>query len=809
MSQQVPYDNNGVPMMGNEMTAPGGYADVAPGGYLPQEMSPAGYNMSQNVPADMDPYGGGGDGGYYQPPQPPQPPQGPQTYARNSVPMIDPIESAKLTPQILVLLVISGLKRHWKWSLPMGLILGLLTAGGLYLAFPLQYESRASIQMRSTKLQFLSANTVQGGYDNFVNTQFAYMRSPAVIDRALEDPEVAKLSIVLKQKDRRGWLTKNLRIKSDGKSEIVIVSIETDAEDASEKIVNAVVNAYLQFIEELERGTNQTMLSQLQIEKRRQQMLAQGLQESIRTNTKKAAGQGGVAGNEGMIAGLGQGESLLRDLSVHRSQLVALQARKRAADERQTRPQNIPMAVLLQSNPEFASLTQQRAELVQRKEGLASTLRNKDDPSMLVIDQQIARLDDQLKKITGTSNDDSGMAGMVGFLQAQAQIDSWTLEQDILTQQIMVEEVERRYAEQLATSADRSETAVDVSFDVTQLARTNKTIDQIDDRILTIQSEQRAPGQINQLTKAVNATPSRTKQIMTVGMGAVMLSVFPMLFSIAVERMKPRLYHVSQVRRAVPQVLIGEIMEPPVSWVHGATFRKRLARYRESVHNWCTHLLLSDPFRSCKTLAVASVAGDDGKTFLAVQIAVAMAQMKEGRVLLIDGDMRVGRLHLLFGNEETGIGLADVLSFRNRPGEAIVQNEKEPNLELLSAGQLDVTPYELLGDGRFRELLDSLEMSPSNPGGYSLIIVVLPPVANAAESLIMAASTDSTLLCVRQGETVLAAMEDVYRKLVNTGASVDGIVVKDIPYYQMAGRDGGFADKLEQIRLSHLLQYTD
>jgi capsular exopolysaccharide synthesis family protein len=296
---------------------------------------------------------------------------------------------------------------------------------------------------------------------------------------------------------------------------------------------------------------------------------------------------------------------------------------------------------------------------------------------------------------------------------------------------------------------------------------------------------------------------------MTVGMGAAMLTFFPIFLSIAVERMKPRLYHVSQVRRAIPQVLIGEIMEPPVSWVHGATFRKRLARYRESVHNWCTHLLLSDPFRSCKTLSVASVAGDDGKTFLAVQIAVAMAQMKEGNVLLIDGDMRVGRLHLLFGNEETGSGLADVLSFRNRLGEAVVQNEKEPNLHLLSAGQLDVTPYELLGDGRFREMLDSLELSPSNPSGYSLIIVVLPPVANAAESLIMASSTDSTLLCVRQGETVLAAMEDVYRKLVNTGSSVDGIVVKDIPYYQMAGRDGGFADKLEQIRLSHLLQYAE
>jgi capsular exopolysaccharide synthesis family protein len=398
---------------------------------------------------------------------------------------------------------------------------------------------------------------------------------------------------------------------------------------------------------------------------------------------------------------------------------------------------------------------------------------------------------------------------MLETMRLQLQIDLWNVDQRIRQQEILVAKLAEKCNEQLDKSATRSAGATDIMYMQTQLARLDKTLDHIDDRILSVQSEARAPGQIIPLTKAVASPPSIAKQMMVVGMGAAMFSCFPLLLSIAVERMKPRLYHVSQVRRAIPQVLIGEIMEPPVSWVHGVTFRRRLARYRESVHNWCTHLLLSDPFRSCRTLSIASVAGDDGKTFLAVQIAVAMAHMKEGKVLLIDGDMRVGRLHLLFGNEETGIGLADVLSFRNRLGEAVVQNEKEPNLYLLSAGQLDVTPYELLGDGRFREMLDSLELSPSNPSGYSLIIVVVPPVANAAESLIMASSTDSTLLCVRQGETVLAAMEDVYRKLVNTGAAVDGIVVKDIPYYQMAGRDGGFADKLEQIRLSHLLQYAD
>ena len=789
MSQQVPPYNNGVPQgnapMGNDMVAVGGYADASPD-YVPQGSDPA-------------QYGGGGG-------QPPT--YDPQNYARNKVPMIDPIESAKLTPQLMVLLVLSGLRRHWKWSLPMGLFAGLLAGGILYLAMPVRYEATAQIQIRAFRPRLIDQDVQQGRYEDFVNTQFAFMRGNGVIDRALDDSNVTKLSIILKQTDKKGWLVRNLSVNPIRRSEVVNVSIATDSKDSSVKIVDAVVDAYFNFIGDLNRDATNTLISSLRTEERRQRQIAQQLQETIRVKTKQAALQGAVAGEQGLASGFGQGESLARDLNLAIAKLRTMTAQRRAITERMEQPTQIPRSMLINMNPELKNLNTQREDLVRRREGRVQAINSSNDPLVTQLNRQIEGLDARINDLS-SGVDSAAMETMKNYFRIQEDINLFNLEQEIKIQEIMVDELSTKHAEQLARSVERAENVLDASFEQAQLARTNATLSQIEDRILSVTTELRAPGQISQLTRAVPSEPNLIKQIMIIGGGTTVFAFFPLLLSIAVERMKPRLYHVSQVRRATPLVLIGEIMEPPVSWVHGATFRKRLARYRESVHNWCTHLLLSDPFRSCRTLSVASVAGDDGKTFLAVQIAVAMAQMKAGKVLLIDGDMRVGRLHLLFGNEETGIGLADVLSFRNAPGEAIVQNEKEPNLELLSAGQLDMSPYELLGDGRFRELLDALEQSPSNPSGYELIIVVLPPVANAAESLIMAASTDSTLLCVRQGETVLAAMEDVYRKLVNTGAAVDGIVVKDIPYYQMAGRDGGFADRLEQIRLSHLLQYAD
>ncbi|MDR2754215.1 MAG: hypothetical protein LBC20_00780 [Planctomycetaceae bacterium] len=722
-------------------------------------------------------------------------------------PIMDSIELLKVTPQIMILLIISGLKRSWKWALPCGIVIAAITFAAIYISFPLRYEATAYLQIFSQKPYFIFDEKQQKQYDAYVTTQFAIIRSPLILEKALETPDVANLSSVIKQKNKVDWLARALKLKqTQNKSEMVTLGIEMEVAEDAEKIVNSVVTAFFEYYATQAQDWNAKLLTQLTLELNRQKATARMLQAEIRTGMEKAAKQGGAASKEGLSGGLNQGESILRDLYLHESKLESLRAEEKMLKESLTEGMNIPQSILAKAIEDDPMLRMYQTKLVDLREQVASlkkTLVREDDPKIIGYQEQIKEIE---KKIVAEySNAGSNkIKDIQSSLVANLERAIWEKSMAIRSQEILVENLQKRFNEQITTAGERTVQIVDVSFQQAQLERINKILDQLETRVVSLETERYAPNQIELKKKATIPTkPNNTKQLLFASVGALGCFCFPLFLGVAIERLKPRLYHVSQIRRAIPSVIIGEIMEPPVAWIHGSTFRKRLARYRESVHNWCTHLLLSDPFRSCRTLAVASVSGDDGKTFLAVQVAVAMAQMKSGPVLLIDADMRVGRLHLLFGNEETGIGLADVLSFRNGFGEAFVLNEREPNLHLLSAGQLDVSPYELLGDGRFRELLDTLESH------YSLILVVLPPVANAAESLIMASSTDSVLLCVRQGETMLGAMEDVYRKLVSTGSSVDGIVVKDIPYYQMAGKDGGFADKLEQIRLAHLLQYTD
>ena len=723
-------------------------------------------------------------------------------------PVMDAIASAKITPQILIFLIFTGLKRHWKWALPTGLIMGTVVAGILFFVFPVKYEATAWIQVQPNKPYYIFDEKQQRDYTSFVNTQLALMRSPLIIEKALENPALATMKCVLEQKDRVGWLASRLGLQTQQRSEMVTVSFETEMPKNAEVIVNSIVNAFFEYYETQSNEWNAKLINQLNMELNRQQNAARLLQDEIRTGLAEAARKGGVAGRDGSMAGgLAQGESIQRELFLNEAKLDGLRAELKSIKETQVEgPSRIPQSMVneaVASDPILLSYVQQIAGIENQLENLRDQLRNPDDIRFRQLQEKKRQFEE--KRDAYAMKQDGVKAEQIRrMFLANAEQMIWQKELEVRTQEIMVESLRTRLKEQTLQAGTRTVEITDVSFQQEQLKRINTVLDLLQTRIVSLYTEMNAPAQIQLKKRASLPRDAKTKPKLAVAfIGGMVCFLGPFLLGVTIERLKPRLYHVSQIRTSIPNVIIGEIMEPPVSWVQGATFRKRLARYKESVHSWCTHLLLSDPFRRCRTLAVASVSGDDGKTFLAVQVAVAMAQMKEGKVLLIDGDMRVGRMHLLFGNEESGIGLADILNFRNKPFEAIGMNEKEPNLFLLSAGHLDVSPYELLGDGRFRELLDVLEQN------FELILVVVPPVANAAESLVMAASCDSTLLCVRQGETVLAAMEDVFQKLVNTGSSVDGIVVKDIPYYQMAGKDGGFADKLEQVRLAHLLQYSE
>ena len=425
----------------------------------------------------------------------------------------------------------------WKYGLIAGLILGTLAAAVLLVVCRPQYEATAKVLIRAARPQLIVETRPLDHYEEFANSQLVLMRSPAVIDRTLENPEVARLSTILRQKDKRAWLTRKLRVERIHRSEVVIISIKTNFEDASEKIVNAVVGAYMNYIDDVGREATASLMSRLRLEEQRQRRLAQQLHEGIRSKTRQAAVHGAVSGQMNMSTGLlEQGETwmreILREIFLAEIKLTTLRVQRRVIAERIDRPDMMPLSILIQTSPQYKTLNGQKEYLEQQREEL-SRVYTKDDPRIVDIKQQIKETDAQIENlVTGadTGTLQTMRSQMQNQLRFQEEANLFQISQDIRTQEIILEELTKKYTEQLQRSVAQAENVLDVSFEITQLERTNKTLNKIEDRILDISTEQRAPGQITPVSMAVNSIqPSRKTQIMAAGAGFVLFFFLPLL----------------------------------------------------------------------------------------------------------------------------------------------------------------------------------------------------------------------------------------------------------------------------------------
>ena len=103
-----------------------------------------------------------------------------------------------------------------------------------------------------------------------------------------------------------------------------------------------------------------------------------------------------------------------------------------------------------------------------------------------------------------------------------------------------------------------------------------------------------------------------------------------------------------------------------------------------------------------KVVAVSSPGMGDGKTITAINLAGALAQSPDTRVLLVDADLRRPALGRLLGLEDSdGANLVDGILDPDLTLSRIAQPRPPFNLSVICAGQAPASPYEVLKSPRF------------------------------------------------------------------------------------------------------------
>ncbi len=168
--------------------------------------------------------------------------------------------------------------------------------------------------------------------------------------------------------------------------------------------------------------------------------------------------------------------------------------------------------------------------------------------------------------------------------------------------------------------------------------------------------------------------------------------------------------------------------------------RPRLA-VSEAYRSLRTALLLSTA-SELKVVAVTSAVPGEGKTSTAVNLGIVLAQLGR-KVLIVDGDLRKPRLH-------------DVFSLSGRPGlvhnlthgaelDAIVHPTEVPNLWLTPCGPIPPNPSELLASERMGEFLDWARRS------FDMVVFDTAPTLAVTDAILIGRRADGMVLCLRAG----------------------------------------------------------
>lgn len=190
----------------------------------------------------------------------------------------------------------------------------------------------------------------------------------------------------------------------------------------------------------------------------------------------------------------------------------------------------------------------------------------------------------------------------------------------------------------------------------------------------------------------------------------------------------------------------------------------------EAIRTLRTNLQFSSIDKKLKTILVTSSVPGEGKSFVASNLAVALAN-SGSRVLLVDCDIRRGRQHHIFGfHNKKGLSnllLEDV----GQVYRSYINESKIPNLYLMFKGVTPPNPSELLNSEKNKRLIASLS------NNFDILVFDGAPINGLADSLVMSTLVDGVIVVTAYKETSKTLLEDTKKNLDNVNANIMGIVL--------------------------------
>lgn len=629
---------------------------------------------------------------------------------------------------------------------------------------------------------------------NYLYTQGELVRSTPILAQVVQRSDIKKLETLKEKpttiaeeiKNRIGlaepiievgeidnlvvYLKKIIDVKIGIKDDIIAVSCESNYREEAAQIVNAIVESYVNYQTSQKKSTVSEVLRILQKEKIERDKELAGNFEELLNFTRQYGVVSFERSNENAVF------QRLKTLSVSlaEAQLSAINAKAEfeAVQKLAEDPLKIKQYAMTQLNTnqglfEGDSEKRLRIELDGSKTELESALLqcSDDHPTVKALKSKIADIERQLALQLNN--------------QAKAYIEVLDIKYQTAKQR--EDELMASYKQEEKAAQDLNVKATEYAVIESKLERSKRFCEILDERIKELNvSEDTGALNVNILEAARPAelatSPKRAK---IVAVSLILGILFGIGFAVIRELMDWRLRSTDEISAILAVPVLGIV--PSM----GGKGKKAVTDHGQKVHlepkssvaeayrTIRTAVFFSVPKGQARTILVTSPAPNDGKTTMVSNLAIAMAQAGQ-KTLVVDADFRKPMQHNVFAfTNETEKGLSSVLAGQISLDEAIRHCPTE-GLDLLTSGPDVPNPSELLNSEAFANLLKELTHR------YDRIVIDSPPITPVADSQILAAICDATILVLRAEKSTKKAAQQAKEALVGVGAHVLGAIVNDV-----------------------------
>jgi capsular exopolysaccharide synthesis family protein len=664
-----------------------------------------------------------------------------------------------------------------KFLLFMGVVLGIALGVVYYLSRPPVFESRAEVVIEkkpsnSIPIPNLPVNQDQ---DDYVSTEQEILQSPMLIEQAINDYKLDRLKTFegmdpqeLRIEFKLGLkVTREHKDSSNRYNNVVTVAFRGKEPDECPVIVEAIINAYKRH-----------------------------LQETYQDNTAKSLGL------------IQQARDLVKnDLAHQQAEYTKFRAGIPAALTRVRDNTGVSFEELQRLRMKRAEYRVRREEIQGRLKAIENALKDGTPREELIalISESANR---SVPDGAGRVHDNSALEDKL----LPALLEEKTLRQDYGQDHPQVQaatqrvEVAHRFAvhtlRQEIKDLERSEKGLSASLraqeEESKLADRYEVEDrQRRDEVTRLQ--QLYDGIIKQLQEidvaksvvgykaTVIAQPSAPKKksplAYIVFPISVILGLLGSLSLACVRELTNKSFRTAdEVRRRLGAEVFGQV--PVFERVRakkllakspcGAALRAHhlpLSREAESFRGIRTALLARARSAGLKVIQVTSPSMGDGKTTVAANLAVALAQTGK-KVLLVDADLRCPRLHTLFGLSNR-VGLAAAI-LEEAPLAEAVRPTPVANLSLLPSESAPGCAAELLSCGGFKHVLDAVREE------FDFVVIDTPALLAVSDPGVVATLADGVLLAIRPTKKARAKAERARGLLASCGTPPLGVVLNNV-----------------------------